>query len=67
MAQGITSSEAGAVVEKHRQECEAREWLRRTARDPARIKALLARIEAKRGKAAADELRDEMRRQWRQA
>ena len=54
-------------VEEYRRQCEARAWLARTKRDPARIKALLVRIASKRGQAASDELRDEMRRQWRQA
>lgn len=48
-----------------RRQCEAREWLRRMNRDPERIKALLVRIAAKRGQKASDELRDEMRKQWR--
>lgn len=54
-------------VEEDRRAKEAREWLRRMNRDSARIKALLSRIAGKRGQAASDELRDEMRRQWRQA
>jgi len=43
--------------------CEAREWLRRTNRDPLRIKALLLRIAEKRGQKAADELADAMRKE----
>ena len=54
-------------VEEDRRAKEARAWLVRMQRDPVRIKALLVRIAAKRGQAASDELRDEMRRQWRQA
>ena len=50
--------------EQWRRETEAREWLRRMDRDPARIKALLLRIEQKRGKAAAEQLREDMRAQW---
>lgn len=55
-----------ADSEAWRRACEAREWLRRTNRDPVRIRLVLARIAAKRGQAASDELREEMRKQWRQ-
>mgnify|MGYP003652960922 CR=1 FL=1 len=47
--------------EQWRRETEAQEWLRRTGGNPAKIKALLARIEAKRGKVAAEVLRQDMR------
>jgi hypothetical protein len=47
--------------EAWRRETESREWLRRTNADPVKIKALLLRIEAKRGKVAADQLRADMR------
>lgn len=49
---------------QHRLECEAREWLRRLGRDPKRIKAKLRRIEEVRGKDAANELAEAMRKEW---
>ena len=48
-------------AEGWRRECEAREWLKRCDNDPAKIRALLLRIEAKRGKEAAEVLRQDMR------
>ena len=47
--------------EEFRRECEAREWLKRTNADPQRIRELLKRIEAKRGREAAERLRQDMR------
>lgn len=58
------SSDA-AAVEQHRRECEARNWLRRGYTSPEQVEALMQRIAKLRGQAAADELREEMRRQWR--
>jgi len=51
-------------TEQRRLECEARDWLRRGYTTPARVEELMQRIVAKRGAAAADRLREEMRRQW---
>jgi len=51
--------------EEWRRECEAREHLRRTGGNPAKVEALLRRIAEKRGKEAADLLRQDMREQWR--
>jgi hypothetical protein len=51
--------------EKHRLECEARSWLRQGYTTPQLVDDLLARIATRRGQAAADALREEMRRQWR--
>lgn len=51
--------------EKFRRECEARTWLRQGYSTAASINELMVRIVAKRGQRAADELREEMRRQWR--
>lgn len=51
--------------EQHRRECEARDWLRRGYAAPAKVDELMVRIEKHRGKASADALREEMRRQWR--
>ena len=50
--------------EAWRRETESREWVRRTQGDPVLIRALLERIEKKRGKAAADLLREDMRKAW---
>jgi hypothetical protein len=55
------------MSEEFRRQTEAREWLRRTNGDPQRIKELLKRIEAKRGKEAAEVLRADMREQYRRA
>lgn len=49
--------------EQHRAECEARHWLRLGYGTPDRIGELMLRVAAKRGQAAADALRLEMRRQ----
>lgn len=51
------------MSETFRLECEARYWLRQTNRDPEAIKAMLARIAARRGPDAAATLRAEMLRQ----
>ena len=48
-----------------RQECEARDWLRRGYTSPAMVDDLMRRIEKHRGAEAAAALREEMRRQWR--
>lgn len=53
--------------EKFRRECEAREWLKRTGGKREAVEALLKRIEAKRGRAAADQLRQDMREAYRAA
>lgn len=51
-------------VEDFRRETEAREWLRRGYTTRAKVDQLVARIEAKRGREAASQLREEMRKQW---
>lgn len=51
-------------VEDFRRETEAREWLRRGYTTRAKVDKLIASIEAKRGRGAAEELREEMRKQW---
>jgi hypothetical protein len=53
--------------EEWRRECEAREHLKRTNGEPIKINALLLRIAARRGQAAADQLREQMRRQYQAA
>lgn len=50
--------------EDYRRECEARTWLRMGYDSPARVDDLMARIAKHRGVPAANELREEMRRQW---
>ena len=50
--------------EDYRRECEARTWLRMGYDTPARVDDLMARIAKHRGVPAANELREEMRRQW---
>lgn len=45
-------------------ECEARYWIRHTKGNKTTVDELIGRIERRRGKLAADGLRDEMRRQW---
>lgn len=53
------------VDEQHRRECEARHWLAKGITSPEAVEHLMSRIAAKRGQASADDLREEMRRQWR--
>lgn len=53
------------AAQQYRLECEAREWLVRMERDPARIREKLAAIAKRRGQAAADELADQMRKEWK--
>jgi transposase-like protein len=45
-------------------ECEARDWLRKGYTSPERIEVLTEWISKKRGKAAAERLVEEMRKQW---
>jgi hypothetical protein len=51
--------------EHHRRVCEARFWIRQGFVDATSVDALLERIAKRRGQAAADALRAEMREQWR--
>lgn len=53
--------------QEFRRACEARAWLQRTGGNPAKVEALLKRIAEKRGKAAADLLREDMRIAYRVA
>lgn len=53
--------------EEFRRACEARAWLQRTGGNPQKIRELLKRIEQKRGKAAADLLRLDMRTEYQRA
>lgn len=52
-------------VETYRHCCEVREWLRRGAnQDKGWLVLLLQDIAKKRGRAAAERLRDDFREQW---
>jgi DNA-binding GntR family transcriptional regulator len=53
--------------EAWRRETEAREWLKRTDGEPQKIRELLKRIEQKRGKEAAEVLRQDMRTEYQRA
>lgn len=53
-------------TEQHRNECEARHWLRAGYTSAARVEELMSRIATKRGRVAAERLRDEMRKQWKE-
>jgi len=53
-----------AAMETHRRECEARDWLQKGYTDAKSVDQLMVVIAGKRGQQAADELREEMRRQW---
>lgn len=55
----------GTASEEWRAVCEARDWLRKGYTTAVRVDVLMARITLERSKKAADELRDEMRRQWK--
>ena len=52
------------MSEQHRRECEARDWLRRGYTDAHSVDGLMRKIVAKRGYAASEILRAEMREQW---
>lgn len=58
------AASAAPDLEDRRRICEARDWLRRGYTRPKPVAELMARIAAKRGEQAAQELREEMRRQW---
>ena len=55
---------SGPETERYRRECEARAWLRRGHTDAASVDALMRKIAAHRGSAAAERLRSDMREQW---
>jgi hypothetical protein len=50
--------------EAWRRICEARYWLREGYTTPERVEDLLERIRKRRGGAAAEQLRTDMRAQW---
>lgn len=51
-------------VEEWRRQTEAREWLKRTSGKREAVEALLKRIADKRGQAAANQLREDMRTEY---
>lgn len=65
MQTDLLSTQAPAE-EAHRSACEARDWLRRGYTSAALVDELMERIAKRRGQQAATELREEMRRQWKQ-
>lgn len=52
-------------TEAHRRQCEARYWLRQGYTDARSVSLLQQLIAAKGGDQAAQDLRDEMREQWK--
>ncbi|OOW63334.1 hypothetical protein Xlen_02595 [Xanthomonas campestris pv. leeana] len=52
-------------TEAHRRQCEARHWLRQGYTNARSVALLQQLIAAKRGDQAAQDLRDEMREQWK--
>lgn len=60
----LRARQQGRTDAAHRLECEARHWLREGNTSAESVDALMERIRARRGAAAAEALRAEMRRQW---
>ncbi|TAA45663.1 DUF7696 family protein [Pseudoxanthomonas winnipegensis] len=58
------ASVAGSAVELRRRMCEARHYLRQGCTSGPRVQQLVETITARRGQAAAEQLRDDMRVQW---
>lgn len=52
-------------TESFRAACEARFWLKYTKRNPDAINLVLDKIKKKRGEAAAQKLRENMRKAWK--
>lgn len=61
----MTATPSDTSSEEWRRICEARHYLRQGYTTAEQVHELRQRIAAKRGAAAADELIEEMRRQWR--
>ena len=57
-------SESSRSDEQYRRETEARYWLQQTGGRKAEVDALIGRIEARRGKQAAQQLLSDMRKEW---
>lgn len=60
----LQARQQGRSTAAHKLECEARHWLREGYSTPGKVDELMQRIRAHRGAEAADQLRQEMRRQW---
>lgn len=60
----IRPRQVGRTDPAFRLECEARHWLREGHTTADAVDALIGRIRERRGAAAAEALRGEMRRQW---
>lgn len=61
----LQSRQQGRQSDLRRREAEARYWLKEGYTNEAKVNELMPRIAAKRGQAAADQLRQDMRDQWR--
>lgn len=61
---GLSREMAEAEAEKHRHACEVRYWVNRCYPNGLEMADQMARIEKKRGKAAADALRADARIEW---
>ena len=59
------ASVAGSAVEQRRRECEARHYLRQGYTTDSKVNQLTEIVAARRGRHAADQLRADMRAQWR--
>ena len=61
----LDSRQQGRQSDVRRREAEARYWLKQGYITEAKVNELMPRVAAKRGRAAADQLRDDMRAQWK--
>lgn len=59
------ASVAGSAVERRRRECEARHYLRCGYTTDSKVNQLTETVALRRGRQAADQLRADMRAQWR--
>jgi len=62
---GMTRESAEKTTMEHMHECEVRDVIKRYYPDGAAAKEYLDLCEKKRGKVAADRLRDDVRAEWR--
>jgi hypothetical protein len=61
---GYVASVAGSAVQLHRRMCEARHYLRQGYTSGPKVHQLVESITVRRGQAAAEQLRDDMRIEW---
>lgn len=61
----VTQASIGADQEERRRVLEARAWLRDGYTTAAKVDALMVGIRKHRGERAAEQLREDMRQQWR--